>query len=70
LDYHSLFVPGQEQRIIASPRHAAMQFEKDTLLYFIEMENLVPDSEKLHVRALADEERRHLKLLSRIRHLE
>ena len=69
LDYHSLFEPSLEQRSITSPLHAAMQLEKDTLLYFIEMEDLVPDSEKHHVRALADEERRHLKLLSKIRNL-
>ena len=70
LDHHSLFDPSLEQRIIASPLHTAMQFEKDTLLFFIEMEDLVPDSEKQHVRAVADEERRHLKLLGKIRHLK
>jgi len=66
LDHHSLFGPGREQRIIDSPLDTAMQFEKDTLLYFIEMEALVPDAEKQHLRALADEERRHLKLLGKI----
>lgn len=38
----------------------AMNFEKDTLLFFTEMEKLVPDSEKDAVRQCADEERLHL----------
>ena len=70
LYHHSLFVPDLERQIIESPLHTAMQFEKDTLLFFIEMEGLVPDSEKQHVRALAEEERRHLQQLGKIRHLK
>lgn len=70
LYHHSLFVPDLEQRMIETPLHTAMQFEKDTLLFFIEMEDLVPEAEKQHVRACANEERRHLKLLSKIRHLK
>ena len=69
LDHHALFVPDLERRTLESPLHTAMQFEKDTLLFFIEMEALVPDSEKHHIHACADEERRHLKLLGKIRHL-
>ncbi len=38
----------------------AMSFEKDTLLFFIEMEGLVPDSEKDAVRECIHEERQHL----------
>ena len=38
----------------------AMSFEKDTLLFFIEMETFVPDSEKAAVRECAQEEKLHL----------
>ena len=38
----------------------AMSFEKDTLLFFKEMEDLVPDSEKAAVKECAQEERVHL----------
>ena len=69
LNSHTLFVPGLEVRILEAPLYQALQFEKDSLLFFIEMENLVPDAEKPHVRACADEERRHIKLLSKRRHL-
>ena len=69
LNHHSLFVPGLEERMIAAPLHTAMQFEKDTLLFFIELEHMVPDAEKVHVRACADEERHHLRMLGKIRHL-
>ncbi|MDR2488865.1 MAG: ferritin family protein [Desulfovibrio sp.] len=70
LTHHSLFVPGLESRILETPLHAAMQFEKDTLLFFIELEEMVPAAEKNVVRACADEERRHLRMLGTIRHLK
>lgn len=38
----------------------AMSFEKDTLLFFIEMETFVPDSEKEAVRECIQEEKLHL----------
>ncbi|MEZ0576586.1 ferritin-like domain-containing protein [Halodesulfovibrio aestuarii] len=38
----------------------AMSFEKDTLLFFIEMEDFVPDSEKEAIRECIQEEKRHL----------
>jgi rubrerythrin len=41
----------------------AMQFEKDTMLFFAEMRELVPDSEKDVVKKCIDEERSHLKRL-------
>lgn len=68
--HHSLFVPDLEQRIMEAPLHMAMQFEKDTLLFFIEMERMVPEAEKRHVRACANEERGHLRRLGQIRHLK
>lgn len=70
LNHHSLFVPGLEGRILETPLHAAMQFEKDTLLFFIELEHMVPDSEKQLVRDCANEERHHIKMLGKIRHLK
>jgi rubrerythrin len=67
LDSHCLFLPEQEGHFLQSPLHAAVRLEKDTLLFFTEIERLVPDSEKSTVRECADEERRHLKrLLTRL----
>ena len=63
LDSHTLFVPGLEERALQAPMHEAIQFEKDTLLFFMELENMVPDSEKAHVRRCADEERKHIRLI-------
>jgi len=42
----------------------AMGFEKDTILFFVEMLEFVPESEKKHVKACIDEERSHLRLLA------
>lgn len=60
IDSHSLFLPGYEERALKSPFNQALQFEKDTLLFFLTLENAVPESEKKHVRFCADEERRHI----------
>jgi len=43
--------------------HIAMQFEKDTMLFFAEMRELVPNAEKDVIKACIDEERSHLKRL-------
>ncbi|MDR2124585.1 MAG: ferritin family protein [Desulfovibrio sp.] len=63
LDSHCLFVPAQEENFLQAPLPSAIRLEKDTLLFFMEVERLVPDSEKSAVRECADEERRHLKKL-------
>ena len=42
----------------------AMSFEKDTMLFFTEMKELVPISEKHAVQLCYDEERKHLRQLS------
>ncbi|MDL2266541.1 ferritin family protein [Desulfovibrio sp. OttesenSCG-928-G15] len=63
LDSHTLFTPEQEQRALESPLAGALQFEKDTLIFFMELENMVPDSEKEYVRQCADEERKHIRML-------
>lgn len=63
LDSHTLFMPDQQKRALDAPLYQAMQFEKDTLIFFLELEKMVPDSEKKYVRECADEERSHLKML-------
>ena len=45
---------------------AAMRFEKDTLLFFYELAEAVPASQKNAVRAVIDEERDHLRQLTRM----
>ena len=63
LDSHTLFMPDQEKRTLDAPLYQAMQFEKDTLIFFLELEKMVPDSEKHYVRECAEEERSHLRML-------
>ena len=65
LDSHTLFMPEQKDRTLANPLHQAMQFEKDTLIFFMALEDMVPESEVPHIRECADEERRHLKMLAK-----
>ena len=50
LDSHTLFMPDQEKRMLESPLYQAMQFEQDTLIFFLELEKMVPDSDKHYVR--------------------
>jgi len=42
----------------------AMGFEKDTILFFVEMYEFVPEGEKKYIKACIDEERSHLRLLA------
>lgn len=63
LDSHTLFMPGQEQSALSDPLKEAIRFEKDTLIFFIELERMVPDAEKAVVRECADEERKHIRML-------
>ena len=63
LDSHTLFVADSKDRAIESPLGQAIQFEKDTLIFFLELEDMVPESEKHSVRQCADEERKHLRML-------
>jgi rubrerythrin len=65
LDSHALFLPGQEQEMIDRPRLGALRFEKDTLIFFIELEAMVPDAERVHVHHCADEERKHIRMLQK-----
>lgn len=64
LDSHTLFLPEQEERAVKAPFQEAMRFEKDTLLFFLELAHMVPESEKAHVLACADEERLHMRMLT------
>lgn len=64
LDSHTLFLPEAHERMLQSPIGAAIQLEKDTLLFFMALEDMVPAAEKDAVRACADEERKHIKLLT------
>ncbi len=72
IESHALFSDKEvEKRMAAmeSEKHAilmAMTFEKDTLLFFVEMETFVPDSEKSAVRECMQEERLHLSRLQRM----
>lgn len=65
LNSHYLFMAAQREDILENPLLTAMQFEKDTLVFFLELEHMVPASEKQYVRECADEERRHLRMLLR-----
>lgn len=63
LDSHTLFIPGLEERILHDPLLEAIKFEKDTLLFFNELDGMVPDEERKYVRSCADEERKHIRML-------
>lgn len=69
IDSHSLFSDTQAKMVISGDldkRQAvrmAMSFEKDTILFFYEMKELLPASEKAIVDECIAEEKRHLKQL-------
>lgn len=70
LDSHTLFRLGDVEHLkkfMGTRKEAletAMGFEKDTILFFTEMREFVPDGEKKYVQACIDEERSHLRLLA------
>ncbi len=69
IDSHSIFSPDLKQRLAAARDETeairlAMGFEKDTILFFMEMRELVPDSEKRFIQQCIDEERSHLRKLA------
>ncbi len=64
LDWHSLFLPQDEKRALAQPFVEAMRFEKDTLLFFLELERMVPESEVHYIRECADAERAHIRMIA------
>jgi len=63
LDSHALFMPGSHERALKAPIHEAVQFEKDTLLFFTELERMMPEAEQAAVRRCSDEERKHIRML-------
>ena len=69
LDTHALFSGGLAEKLMAEAAdestaiRLAMSFEKDTILFFMEMKELVPDSEKPFLDLCIHEERAHLKML-------
>lgn len=69
IDSHAIFSPDLKQRLAGAADEAeairlAMGFEKDTILFFMEMRELVPDSEKRFIQQCIDEERSHLRKLA------
>jgi rubrerythrin len=70
LDSHTLFRLGDVEHLkqfMGSSREAietAMGFEKDTILFFVEMHEFVPEGEKKYIKACIDEERSHLRMLA------
>lgn len=70
IDSHTLFRLGDVatlRQFVGSREEAlqtAMGFEKDTIVFFMEMRDFVPEGEQAAVQACVDEERRHLRLLA------
>ncbi len=70
IDSHQIFTPGLAQRLAEKAKdrneaiRMAMAFEKDTILLFMEMRDLVPESEKPFIMEIIEEEHRHLKMLN------
>ncbi|WP_027183557.1 ferritin-like domain-containing protein [Desulfovibrio inopinatus] len=69
IDSHQIFTPGLAQRLAEKAKdkneaiRMAMAFEKDTILFFMEMRELVPEAEKAFIAEIIEEERGHLKKL-------
>ena len=69
LDSHALFCGGAPEKDLADAADAiaaielASRFEKDTILYFREMMDLMPVAESGIVKQVLDEERGHLRQL-------
>jgi rubrerythrin len=69
LDSHALFCGGAPEKDLADAADAieaielASRFEKDTILYFREMMDLLPPAETAAVKQCLDEERGHLRQL-------
>lgn len=70
IDSHTLFRLGDVEALrqfVGSREeavHAAMGFEKDTIVFFMEMQELVSAGDRPAVQACMEEERRHLRMLA------
>ncbi|PID73845.1 MAG: rubrerythrin [Desulfobacterales bacterium] len=73
IDTHTLFVYGdlevvkEKVKTREDAMRLAMSFEKDSILFFKEMKDFVPESEKKHVEECIEEERSHLRKLTGMR---
>lgn len=65
IDSHCLFMDDQQAALATNPFKQAIQFEKDTILFFQAVESLVPESEQKFIRQCADEERSHILLIAK-----
>ena len=65
IDSHCLFMDNQQEALANNPFRQAMQFEKDTILFFQAVESLVPQSEQHFIRQCIDEERSHLLMIAK-----
>ncbi|MFW5733840.1 MAG: ferritin-like domain-containing protein [Oceanidesulfovibrio sp.] len=69
IESHALFNGGVAEKLAAeasdlkSAVDIALSFEKDTLLFFMEMKELVPQNERPLVQQCIDEERSHMRML-------
>lgn len=66
LDSHLLFT-GEVKDYKSEPFQMAIRLEKDTIIFFLAMLDMVPDSEKKYVQACMDEEKKHIALLKKKR---
>lgn len=70
LDQHALFAGEGPDRLLAaatdmtSAIELAIRIEKDTILFFREMQELIPPAERAAVRECIEEERSHFRQLS------
>jgi rubrerythrin len=70
LDSHALFSPSFAARMaekagdLTESVHGAMSLEKDSMIFFQEMLQLIPGSEHSFILECIEEERRHLRQLS------
>ncbi|WP_243360187.1 ferritin-like domain-containing protein [Fundidesulfovibrio terrae] len=70
LDSHALFSPGfakemaEKSGLFEESVRGAMSLEKDSMLFFQEMLQLIPGSEHSFILECLEEERRHLRQLS------
>ncbi|SHN65451.1 ferritin-like domain-containing protein [Desulfovibrio litoralis] len=71
VDSHSIFDSETlasleaEQLDVKKAVRKAMSFEKDTIVFFVEMKRLVPESEQKFIDECIEEERKHLRMLAK-----
>ena len=64
LNTHCLFLADKQEALLADPFREAMNFEKDTILFFSAMRRLIASAEASHIDACIEEEQRHLLLIA------